>query len=105
MPCQISSEGLTGRVPLLACPAVLFRENSPSLLDKPAVAPFSSLLATRQSKFDNALVAVTIQQPADRLLHLVLDTRGIADPHSADDTFAVQHNGGRHSFPHGRLQA
>ena len=39
-------------MPLLACPAVLFRENSRSLLDKPAVAPFSS---TRHSKFDKAL--------------------------------------------------
>ena len=42
-------------MPLLACPAVLFRENSRSLLDKPAVAPFSS---TRHSKFDKALVGV-----------------------------------------------
>ena len=39
-------------MPLLACPAVLFRENSRSLLDKPAVAPFSS---TRHSKFDKGL--------------------------------------------------
>ncbi len=29
-----------GWVPLLACPAVNFRESLPSLLDKPAVAPF-----------------------------------------------------------------
>ena len=55
LPCQISIDGVTGRVPLLACPAVLSRESSPSLLDKPAVAPFSSFLATRQSRFDTVL--------------------------------------------------
>ena len=44
-------------MPLLACPAVLFRENSRSLLDKPAVAPFSS---TRHSKFDKALMPLPV---------------------------------------------
>ena len=39
-------------MPLLACPAVSVSSRGKALLDKPAVAPFSS---TRHSKFDKAL--------------------------------------------------
>jgi hypothetical protein len=60
VPCRITIVGLTGRVPLLACPAVLSGDNSPSPLDKPAVAPFSSLLATRRPRCDTVLAVVTI---------------------------------------------
>ena len=68
VPCQISSDGLTRRVPLLACPAVSVSSRGKALLDKPAVAPFSSLVATRQSKFNKTLVA-----EASSLQHRILN--------------------------------
>ena len=43
-------------MPLLACPAVFFREKSPALLDKPAVAPFfNGLLASGKAQVPRSI--------------------------------------------------
>ena len=93
VPCQISSDWLTKRVPLLACPAVSVSSRGKALLDKPAVAPFSSLLATRQSKFDKALGLALCFAVTCCLLPALSDT-ALGQEKAAGDELEVMELGG-----------